>query len=85
MTPGEIFPANRMLEDEVEGTEMAGVVHLGQYVFEMTKAKIESLKVGGGQLPMIEATPEMMKMDADEEDGVGGDPVAEDEDIDGVE
>ncbi|KAI4148346.1 MAG: hypothetical protein LQ341_001615 [Variospora aurantia] len=85
LTPGEIFPANRMLEDEVEGTEMAGVVHLGQYVFEMTKAKIESLKVGGGQLPMIEATPEMMKMDADEEDGVGGDPVAEDEDIDGVE
>lgn len=26
---------------------MEGVEHLGQYVFEMTKAKVESLKAGG--------------------------------------
>ncbi|KAL9604198.1 MAG: hypothetical protein Q9179_001945, partial [Wetmoreana sp. 5 TL-2023] len=44
LTTGEMFSTARLLEDEVEATEMAGVEHLGQYVYEMTKAKIESLK-----------------------------------------
>ncbi|KAI4207590.1 MAG: hypothetical protein LQ348_000535 [Seirophora lacunosa] len=89
LTMGEMFPADRMLGDEVEGTEMTGVVHLGQYVFEMAKAKIESLKVQGGQLPVVEETLEMMKMDEKDENGVGGEQVEEEEeeeeDADGVE
>lgn len=51
LTTGEIFPSSRLLTDEVEGTEMEGVEHLGQYVFEMTQAKVEMLKRGQNVLP----------------------------------
>ncbi|KAI4206841.1 MAG: hypothetical protein LQ346_000903 [Caloplaca aetnensis] len=89
LTTGEMFPARRRLEDEVEATEMAGVEHLGKYVYEMTKAKIESLNAGGGQLPAVEETLEMMEADGEEGDGEGllDEAVAEEseqEDIDGV-
>ncbi len=50
-----MFPASRLLTDEVQGTEMEGVEHLGQYVFEMTQAKVEMLKGGGNVLPPQEA------------------------------
>ena len=46
LTTGETFPASRLLREDVEGTEMEGVEHLGQYVFEMTQAKVEMLKKG---------------------------------------
>ena len=36
LAPGEMFPASRLLDDEVQGTPMEGVEHLGQYVYEMT-------------------------------------------------
>jgi intron-binding protein aquarius len=49
-----MFPATRAVEDEVEATEMQGVEHLGQYVFEMTKAKVEDMKRGGQSLPAAE-------------------------------
>ncbi|KAL8993611.1 MAG: hypothetical protein Q9169_006214 [Polycauliona sp. 2 TL-2023] len=68
VTTGEMFPTTRLLEDEVETTEMTGVEHLGQYVFEMTKAKVESLKEGGKPLPLIEETPEMMRMEGEDQD-----------------
>ena len=48
LTTGEVFPTRRGVADEVEGTEMVGVEHLGQYVFEMTRAKVEALKGGFG-------------------------------------
>ncbi|KAL8912743.1 MAG: hypothetical protein Q9171_002282 [Xanthocarpia ochracea] len=67
---GEIFPTDRLLGDEVEPTEMAGVEHLGQYVFVITKAKMDSLKAGGMPLPVIEETPEVMRVD-EEDDGEG--------------
>ncbi|KAL8790778.1 MAG: hypothetical protein Q9213_000402 [Squamulea squamosa] len=67
LTTGEMFPAYRLLEDDVEATEMTGVEHLGQYVFEMTKAKIESLKAGGNPLPAIEETPEVIRVDGEDE------------------
>ena len=54
LVPGEMFPATRAVEDEVEATEMQGVEHLGQYVFEMTKAKVEDMKRGGQSLPAAE-------------------------------
>lgn len=54
LTTGEIFPTMRGVADEVEGTEMVGVEHLGKYVFEMTWAKVEALKRGGdGDVEMV--------------------------------
>ena len=46
LTTGESFPTERGVADGVEATEMVGVEHLGQYVFEMTKAKVEAMKRG---------------------------------------
>jgi intron-binding protein aquarius len=45
LTTGEMFPATRGVDEDVlEGVaEMEGVEHLGQYVFEMTQAKVKSL------------------------------------------
>lgn len=43
-----------MIGDVENEAVMEGVEHLGQYVFEMTKAKVEALKAGGGQLPTRE-------------------------------
>ncbi|KAL8674133.1 MAG: hypothetical protein Q9168_001470 [Polycauliona sp. 1 TL-2023] len=68
LTTGEMFLTSRLLEDDVKATGMTGVEHLGQYVFEMTKAKVESLKEGGKHLPAIEETPEMMRVDGEDQD-----------------
>ena len=71
LTIGEIFPASRLLTDEVEGTEMDGVEHLGQYVFEMTQAKLEMLK-RGEILPPQEAGVAAGIVEDEEMDGEGG-------------
>ncbi|EKG20245.1 hypothetical protein MPH_02478 [Macrophomina phaseolina MS6] len=71
LVTNEMFPTSRDLADEVEATEMEGVEHLGQYVFEMTKAKVEALKANGGVLPPVEQIPKVeedMDMDEAEED-----------------
>ncbi|GAM88068.1 hypothetical protein ANO11243_060980 [Dothideomycetidae sp. 11243] len=83
LVPGEMFPAKRQADDssvdEQEGgvVEMTGVEHLGQYVYEMTKAKVEDLKRGAVSLPEEEV---IIKTEdsSDEEDG-------EDEVMDAVE
>lgn len=54
ITTGEMFPTNRRLDEAVEGTAMEGVEHLGQYVFEMTQAKIKAL--GEENIEIIDAT-----------------------------
>ena len=72
LTTGEIFPATRLLTDEVEGTEMEGVEHLGQYVFEMTQTKVEMLKSGEGALPPQEAGASILKDEGTEMDAEGG-------------
>lgn len=46
LTTGELFPATRQSSDEVDATEMAGVEHLGQYVYDMTQAKLEAIRAG---------------------------------------
>ncbi|KAL4746227.1 hypothetical protein BDW72DRAFT_185265 [Aspergillus terricola var. indicus] len=53
LAPGEMFPATRTLDDEVEGTPMEGIEHLGQYVFEMTQAKIKAI---GGEGAIVDET-----------------------------
>jgi len=63
LVTGELWPAQRLAkqqEDTDDGASsglavMEGVEHLGQYVFEMTNAKVEQLKAGRG-LP-AEAEP----------------------------
>ncbi|KAL9593532.1 MAG: hypothetical protein Q9219_007511 [cf. Caloplaca sp. 3 TL-2023] len=86
LTTGEMFPASRLFGDEVEATVMTGVEHLGQYIYEMTKAKIKSVEVGSEKMPVVEETPEMMEIDG--EDGGGGalekEEETDDDDIDGV-
>ena len=76
LVTGEMFPTKRVLDDEVDGTVMTGVEHLGQYVFEMTKAKVQQLKEGGGQvqLPTLEEAYDVEEEDDDVviEDEEGG-------------
>ncbi|KAI9828025.1 MAG: hypothetical protein M1832_003552 [Thelocarpon impressellum] len=43
---GEMHPTARAVGDEVEGTEMDGVEHLGKYVYEMTQVKLGHAQVG---------------------------------------
>lgn len=40
----------RLLGDKVESTEMTSVEHMGQYVYEMTKAKVEASSTQGQAL-----------------------------------
>ena len=56
IVPGETSPASRGVDDEADATEMTGVEHLGQYVYEMTQAKIKQLDAGQLSLPPPEAT-----------------------------
>lgn len=51
LVTGEMFPTTRAAEDDVEAVEMDGVEHSGQYVFEMTQAKVKALKEGLNSLP----------------------------------
>lgn len=71
LVTGEMFPAQqRKVDDEVPDAgvaQMEGVEHLGQYVFEMTKAKVEALKRGGGVLP----PPVQSGVEEDEDEGEG--------------
>lgn len=66
LAPGEMFPTTRSLDDEVQGTPMESVEHLGQYVFEMTQAKLKSM--GEGDVVVEDANPngEDELMDEDE-------------------
>lgn len=50
---GELWPSQRILKDEedndIQGeAQMESVEHLGQYVFEMTNAKVQQLKAERG-------------------------------------
>ena len=53
LVPGEVFPTPRDLDDEIKATEMTGVEHLGQYVYEMTQAKVAQIASSNGALPAI--------------------------------
>ena len=64
---------------EVEATEMQGVEHLGQYVFEMTKAKVEDMKRGTLALPAAEDVGQGRVEDEDDEDDQGEDDGGEEE------
>ena len=82
VVPGEMHPSTRALEDETTATEMTGVEHLGQYVYEMTQAKIKQLEAGEIALPAIEEDVAAAEEEAIEETN---DVVEEVEDVDGVD
>lgn len=67
LAPGEMFPTTRALDAEIEGTPMESVEHLGQYVFEMTQAKVKAM--GDGAMVVDDAAPagEEGLLDEDEE------------------
>lgn len=84
----EMYPSERAVDEEVKKDDMApmeGVEHLGQYVFQMTEAKVEALKKGGGALPPAVSTSKGRMEDEDEEedeeegDAEGGDEDGEEE------
>ena len=41
VVPGEMFPTTRTLDHDAPATPMEGIEHLGQYVYEMTQAKVD--------------------------------------------
>lgn len=68
LTVDEMHPTTRLLTADVPATEMVGVEHLGQYVFEMTNAKLAMMQ--NGQSSAVETL-------------IDDDPMAGDIDIDG--
>lgn len=64
LVPGEMHPTTRQLEDEVQGTPMESVEHLGQYVFEMAQAKAKAM--GEEDIVIEDAAPEPDLVDEDE-------------------
>ncbi|KAL3425681.1 intron-binding protein aquarius [Phlyctema vagabunda] len=79
---GELYPSRRILKEEegnaVPGeTAMEGVEHLGQYVFEMTNAKVQQLRAERG-LPDTEVAVQSELM----EDVEALPEIAEDEEED---
>jgi intron-binding protein aquarius len=87
-----MFPAQRLVDAEVSDqgvAQMEGVEHLGQYVFEMTKAKVEALKAGGGVLPPVAQIKAGQDDDDDDDDDdvrlAYGDGEVKDENVDGEE
>ena len=74
LVTNEMFPTTRRVEDDVPFTEMEGVEHLGQYVYQMTQAKAQALKEGREILPPPAVTDDNAE-DSDEErdhDGATG-------------
>ncbi|KAI5297702.1 hypothetical protein KEM55_004355 [Ascosphaera atra] len=51
VVPGELYPTERLLDDDVEGTPLESVEHIGQYVYEMTQAKLKDMGVQGDEAP----------------------------------
>jgi intron-binding protein aquarius len=72
----------RSVDDEVDSTPMVNLEHLGQYVFEMTKAKVAALKAGEEVLPTVRE--EVGAAEESDVDEAVDDDEAEEEDEDEV-
>lgn len=80
LVTGELWPSKRILADEdgkvVSGeTQMEGVEHLGQYVYEMTNSKVQQLRAQRGleetplnTAPMEDIREEVGYIDRDDEE-----------------
>jgi len=81
---GEMYPATRSVDASVDDIEMDGVEHLGKYVYEITQAKIASLKAGGEILPPIQRRAVWEEEDKDDTVTRGGN-LEDVSDVDGEE
>lgn len=84
LVTGEMWPSKRVVAEEggpVEGeVVMEGVEHLGQYVFEMTRTRMEGMVVEGGEGQGAAEEVVDEGEGEDEEDGEGpGDEAENDE------
>lgn len=88
LVTGELYPSKRILAAEEEGkdvpgeTIMEGVEHIGQYVFEMSKTRIEQLKAQKGlpaDTPVVPALEQgaFTEVVAEEEEEAREEAVAE--------
>jgi intron-binding protein aquarius len=83
LVQGEMWPkTSRMVDDDVPATSFQGVEHLGQYVYEMTQAKIKMMKEKNIILPPVE---EQVGEGVDDEDDVIQDGPSEPESDEGLE
>ncbi len=65
LVSGETYPTQRTVNLETDATEMEGVEHLGQYVFEMTQAKVAALKAESKDSRQLETTIQGSVTDVD--------------------
>ena len=88
LVTGELWPSERTLAEEVDKelpgeAVMEGVEHLGEYVVQMTKTKIEQLRTERGLPPVeeasVEAIPAIEPEQADGEDGSADEEEADEE------
>lgn len=79
LTTGEMYPTTRLVDDDVPGTDMEGLEHLGQYVFEMTQAKIKAFGGESVLTDVVEEQDGLEPMEGIEEEGeeVEEDPLHE--------
>jgi intron-binding protein aquarius len=82
LVTGELWPSKRVLKDEegksVPGeSQMENLEHLGQYVYEMTNAKVQQLRAERGLSETVLVAPPL----EEDEEGLG---VIE-EDYEGIE
>lgn len=73
LVTGEMWPTERLVGDQVESTPMDGVLHMGQYVYEMTKAKIDLIKAGGAIPPLEKQNANGMEEEDEEPEDVDED------------
>ena len=69
LVPGELFPTSRSVDGgEIQGTPMESVEHLGQYVYEMTQAKLKDIGQEGAVVEDVDvaADEEMLDVDGDQ-------------------
>lgn len=80
LVASEMFPAERDLQADVDETEMVGIEHLGQYVYEMTQAKMKQLSGSGATYEALPDVAEEMEVEEDVERGEEDADSARDED-----
>lgn len=66
LVPGEMYPTKRLQADNVEGTPMENLEHIGQYVFEMTQAKLKAIGDVNVAIPTEFPDGDVEEMDEDE-------------------
>lgn len=90
LVTGELWPSQRTIAEEADDVEvvgvtpMEGVEHLGQYVFEMTNAKVQQLRAERGLGEDVDVLADVQEMDEGEEVALDGE-VEEEATVDGFE